>query len=303
LQGADCNDATPAILRTYPELNRWAIAEGVTALYRLWLLVRALDTDGRGVVSRHALVAAMEAHGLSRRHLHRIQQHPQLSVFLTIHPDKIEYRSLKAVCLALQVKPGRSVYVPASCVGSLETFRAHLYAAWIAAHDCLLISRERLSGLFQVSPETLRRWERTTGVVVTYNVVEVGPTDAAAATAHLPQDARLDGDRLDRVYTWEYQGHTYYQTVNRYAAPQLQRAATGNVKKVAKAVSVLPVADHGDGTKRRIFYDRQTTPARYQEQPGASLRDTERTITTPRGPSRLWRFQRFRPAARRSVLG
>ena len=249
VQGVDAVRLPIADLKSYTELNRFVIAEGLTGPYRFWLLCRSLDSDGRGIINPKTLRAAMAAVGLSSRILSRVRQLPQTRHFLTFHPDKIEYRSLEAVCTALGVVPGRSILIPVSCLSSMESFRAALYTAWIAGQDELHISREKLSGLFNVSPDTQRRWERLTGVDVTYNVIEVATSDQEAAEAHIPKDARLD-DRMDRSYTWEYQGNIYYRTVNQYQASGFARGRTGNTRKVAKAVrhSAIPVLDHGDGT-------------------------------------------------------
>lgn len=303
VQGVNKSYLPDANLRSYAELNRYVIAAGLTAPYRIWLLCRLLDGDGRGVVSLDALRTALHALGLGRRILPRLQQLPEHTIFLTFLADKVEYRSLESVCITLGVVPGRSVMLPAAVLRTMEDFRAHLYAAWIGGQDSLLISREKLEGLFNVSADTQRRWERLTAVLVTYNVVQVDPADENAAAAHIPRDARLSGDRLDRSYTWQYQGSTYYRTVNRYQAPQMQRGRVGNVRKVAKAVRrVKPVDDHGDGTRRRIFFDRRTTPAGRQHKPGASLRATGRRITTDRGSSNLWHFSRWRPVTRREAF-
>ncbi|MCB0105788.1 MAG: hypothetical protein KDE53_07760, partial [Caldilineaceae bacterium] len=251
-QGVNKSYLPDANLRTYTELNRYVIAAGLTAPYRIWLLCRSLDGDGRGVVSMDALRTAVQGLGLGRRILPRLRQLPEHHAFLTFYANKVEYRSLESVCTTLGVLPGRSVMLPAAALSGMEEFRAYLYAAWIGGQDSLLISREKLEGLFNVSADTQRRWERLTAVLVTYNVVQVDPADANAVAAHIPQDARLSGDRLDRRYTWQYQGSTYYRTVNRYQAPQMQRGRVGNVRKVAKAVRrVKPVDDHGDGTRRR----------------------------------------------------
>ncbi|MCB0085086.1 MAG: hypothetical protein KDE47_29300 [Caldilineaceae bacterium] len=302
-QGVDAICLPGVHLRTYTELNRHVIAAGLTAPYRIWLLCRSLDTDGSGVVSMDALRTAMEALGLGRRILPRLRERSDYSHFLTFHSHKVEYRSLESVCKALCVEPGRIVMIPAASLSGLESFHAQLYAAWIGGQDSLLISREKLEGLFNVSADSLRRWERLTGVLVTYNVVEVDSADEGLAAAHIPQDARLEGDRLGRSYHWEYQGGTYYRTVNRYQAPQIRRGRVGNVRKVAKAVRcVKPVEDHGDGTRRRIFFDRRTTPAGRQHKPGASLHATGRRITTDRGSSNLWQFSRWRPVTPREAF-
>ena len=291
-------------LRTYIDLNAHLIAAGLDGPYRLWLLARALDPDGRGVVHLAALLATMQRFGLNRLHLRRVKLHPKANLFFSVHPTKLAYRSLEAVCLALGVAPGRSIYIPAASIASTEAFRATLYAAWIAGHDHLPISRAKLAGLFKTSQDTLRRWEKLAGVEVTYNVVEVLPQDEQAAQPHIPQDARLAPfDRLDRRYTWTYKGKTYYRTVNRYAAPHLARARLGNVRKVTRSVHAAnPDGDHGVGTRQRVFFTARTTPAHYQEQPGASLRDQGQAIALPQGVSTLWRFHSWRPTARPAAL-
>lgn len=292
-----------ASLKTYIELNRICIAKGLTSPYRIWLLCRGLDPEGRGIVSLDLLRDAMESVGLSSRILLRVRRTSESKTFFAVYPTHVEYRSLEAVCRSLGTTPGQSVFIPSSSLSHLEEFRAALYTAWIAGHDQLMISRERISALFGISPDTQRRWERLTGVEVTFNVIEVAKQDYEAAEAHIPTDHRLDGDRLGRSYVWMYQGKYYYQSVNRYAVPHYQRGAVGNVRKVSRAVrALLPVENHGDGTGQRVFYTERTTPQRYQEKRGCSVRSKARVIDTPKSDASLWGFSQTRPVARQEVL-
>lgn len=294
--------AAEAHLRTYAELNRYCLAEGLDGIYRLWLLARALDADGRGVVGLQELLEAMQGFGLNRLHLRRVKLHLKARLFFSFHPSKLEYRSLEAVCLALGITPGRSIYIPSESIASTAVFRATLYAAWIAGHDALHISREKLGELFKISADTLRRWEKFAGIEVIYNIVEVAPQDERAAEKHLPRDRRLD-DRLDRCYTWAYKGNTYYRTVNGYNASHLERARLGNVRKITRRVHArLPDEDHGVGTSQRVFFTKRTTPGNYQEQPGASLRDQRIAVDLPQGTAALWRFHPWRPRKRKQAL-
>lgn len=294
--------ATLAHLRTYIELGRHVLAEKLDGMYRLWLLARALDRDGRGLVGLPDFLAAMSANGLNRSHLRRACKHPKSSAFFTLHANRIEYRSLEAVCLALGVMPGRSIYIPLASITGIETFRATLYAAWIAGHDALQISRDKLSELFQASADTQRRWEKLAGVTVAANIVEITPGEERAAAPHIPKDMRLD-DRLGRSYTWTYQGKTYYRTVNRYQASRLERAPLGNVRKVTRKLhAAKPDVDHGVGTRRRVFFTARTIPSNYQEMPGASIRDRRKTVDLPQGASSVWRFHPWRPTTRRIAL-
>ena len=300
----DCARADVAQLRTYIDLNAHVIAENLDGVYRLWLLARALDSDGRGVIGLEDLLKAMQCFDLNRLHLRRAKLHPKAYVFFSFHEAKIEYRSLEAVCLALCVIPGRSVYLPAECIASTEDFRANLYAAWIAGHDDLHISREKLSQRFNVSQDTLRRWEKLTGVEVTYNVVEVAAQDEQKAEPHIPRDYRLTPtDREDRCYTWTYKGKIYYRTVNRYQALFLERGRLGNVRKVTRRVHATKPDDNlGVGTRRRVFFTERTLPANYQEQPGISIRDKRIVVDLPQGVSSLWLFSPWRPVTRRQAL-
>src|SRR4051812_43284371 len=98
-----CDPTGVVHLRTYIELNARVIAQGLDGIYRLWLLARSLDQEGRGVVSAQALLFAMQRFGLNRLHLRRAKLHPKSTSFFSFHKSKIEYRSLEAVCLALGV--------------------------------------------------------------------------------------------------------------------------------------------------------------------------------------------------------
>jgi len=299
-----CAATAVAHLRTYIELNAHALAQGMDGVYRLWLLARSLDSEGRGIVSKDALLTAMHGFGLNRLHLRRAKLHPKSTAFFSFHKHKLEYRSLEAVCLALGVIPGRSINIPTQSIANTEAFRATLYAAWMAGHDDLHISREKLSKLFNISADTQRRWERLIGVDVAYNVVELAPQNEQTAEPYLPRDYRLSpSDREDRCYTWVYKGKTYYRTVNGYQARFLERARLGNVRKVTRRVhSALPDVDHGVGTRRRVFFSSRTTPDNYQEQPGASMRNQGRAVDLPQGVSALWSFHPWRPVTRKAAL-
>src|SRR5256885_4372911 len=76
-----CAPAAVAHLRTYIDLNAHVIAEGLDGIYRLWLLARSLDPDGRGVVDLDAFLATMQGFDLNRLHLRRGELGPQTTPF------------------------------------------------------------------------------------------------------------------------------------------------------------------------------------------------------------------------------
>lgn len=296
-------------IRGYAELGRECIRLGVAPVYRIWLLLRHLDRDGRGIVDRDHFLKFAALHGITRADL-RYAAAVQATVlgadtFFTVYPDRLEYRGLTAVCAALGVAPGQSVYIGTFTLGSIEKFRANTYASWFTGRGEVHISRERLRELFGVSDVTMRRWERTAGVDVTFNVVEVLDADQPAAQEHIPQDARLDHlDRLGRTYTFDWHGKTVYRTVNGYQSSYV-KAKTGRTRKAAREARVKGGEDSGAAARprRRVFYPRDRMPAGYQMTPGACIvRPDQAVIATKRGISALWTFSRLRPATRRAAL-
>ena len=299
-----------ATLKSYAELNRIIIQRRLSVPYRLWLLLRALDPQGCGVVSKDAVRASLAAYGLNWSHVRTARRHGRADLFFTFHGNHIEYRSLQSLCLSLEVEPGRPVNVPAAYMASLESFHAAMYAAWIAQgrDGERHISRARLSEYFGRDEETLRRWERAAGVIeVTGNVVEIEESDIEKPDAPIPGDTRPD-ERLDRRYIFEQEGRYYYRTVNTYKA-ESDRARTGNTRKIARQVRRSGVVSREDATGAplaRVFFFDQAMPKNWRERQGYSIRSDKRnggrqTLKTIRGTSQRWRLSELRPVPGNSI--
>ncbi len=300
-------------IRTYPDLSRTVIAGGLATVYRIWLILRSVDVGGSGIVGRDDFRAALLAAGLTPRHLITARRVDGSEGFFTVYPDRIEYRSLEYVSLAMMTAPGRSVMIPHIALGSMEDFNAHLYATFFVKADGAgrMVSRDRLSELFGVSHETQRRWERIAGVDVTANMGSCASEDLDRAVAIIPKDDRLDHlDRLGNSYTFERDGVIYWRTVNGYASG-LRAGAVGNSRKVGKRVRAGLGGDiPGAATvqSKRVFFTQKSMPKRAWFVPGHCYNTDGSTVNTrqrdhsPEGEFSVWSWSNMRPTTRKAAL-
>ena len=300
-------------IRTYPELSRAVIAGGLSTVYRVWLILRSVDVGGSGIVGRDDARAALVAAGLTPRHLITARRVDGSEGFFTVYGNRIEYRSLECVSLAMMTAPGRSVMIPHDALGSLENFNAHLYAAFFVKADGAgrMISRDRLSELFGVSAETQRRWERLAGVDVTANMGSCAAEDLDRAAAIIPKDGRLDHlDRLGNSYTFERDGVIYWRTVNGYTSV-LRAGAVGNSRKVGRRVRAGLGGDiPGAATVQssRVFFTPKSLPKRAWFVPGHCYKADGASVYTrqrphsPEGEFSVWSWSNLRPTTRKAAL-
>lgn len=292
-------------VKVYTELSQEAIRTGRAAALRVWMALRAIDQDGRGIVSRADLRAWQRAYSISEAEL-RYAETQGAGIFFILYPNRIEYRSQYLVCVALGVKPGRVHELRPADLRTIGRFKAACYAAWLSGDEPKQISRKNLARLWNHGEDTLRRWERQTGVAVVANVVEVTPEQLGTSTApgpawqHIPRDERPD--REGQVYTWtDRYGRTRYHTVNSYQA-FTTKAPRGMSRKVTRRLNTQrqkgAVSGGATDDVQRAFYDLRKEPSNYQLTPGACLLYTEQIVTTGRGVFAVWRFSQKRPVSR-----
>ena len=303
-------DITQSEIKIHPGLGRVVLLHDLGLVYRVWLVLRSADVNGSGVVGRETARQALQAHGLTARHLITARRQSGSEKWFTVFPNRIEYRSLESVCVDFGVEPGRPVVVDAGVVGNLQEFRAVVYAAWFVKVDGdeRTISRDTLTELFGVSHETQRRWERLAGIDVTANLGSCAVDELGKAQAIIPVDNRLDGlDRLGRSYIFERvtddgQVVLYWRTVNSYRA-DLALGRVGKSRKVTRRVRKGGQTT-GAATLRRIFVTKTNTPKKPFYTPGHTMRETDRTIytkprpTSPDGVFSVWAWSPWRPVTR-----
>ncbi len=196
----------PLEVRIDPELGRLAIGLSKVAEFRLWAIAR--HQFGRpGWTTRQELFETARTAGAlhSRRHFNRLLK-DGAGLFWGLSEDgRVWLRSYVKVSrqlasLAAHTGPAlvetnipgsRDVHLRVG--GSLGTFKAQLYAGWLAHREDPKIARETLARLFNCTPDTLRNWERELGatleIVTNYAQTALHPKDDDRIADYIPERA------------------------------------------------------------------------------------------------------------------
>ena len=248
-----------SLVKTYPELNRQALQGGQDRKLALWYLLRFLDKPGSGRVflDRLTKVVTGKRRLWSQANLERRLARGEgrfWKVIATRHGRQVRYKSLEAVCEALEVIPYRDpVGVPLRAFGRLAVTRAYLYAAWVGDRT---IGRETITNLTGLSEPTQRRYGKLAGVRQDKN------------TATRPY---REGDQIGpgRWVARDRQGCLLYNVrmVNTYTT-ELATFARGQLRKVRKSLQGTVKAVLIVGSGRLYFRDaRQATKSRNRGDP------------------------------------
>jgi len=268
-------------VKSYEGLNQEVLRRSEARQYRLWLLLRALDLEGKGWIDYKEAQKAFLALGLSRRSFRDVLRKGE-SLWWTRGPNRIFYASLEKVCFRLRVLPGRPVVIPLDSLRKLSTFKRILYASFFTRERT--ISRARLMELWGVSRTTLRRWERATGIRIQQNYARSSKPFSAG---------RSSGRRLI-VGSEEENGGPYWEVVldrKRYLAWQIPNsyiylgtefayAPYGLARKVRKRLT----PPEGGGGYLRLYFRRPRDAHRYLRRQGEGVYLFDRKV--PWG--RLW---------------
>jgi len=156
-----------------------------------------------------------------------------------------ELCSRKLHSIAQAIHPQTTLWLDLS--GTLETCSATLYLAWMQTRaEAVTMSRDFLSKVWHVEPNTLRRWEQDRSVDVQTNYAQYGGSDLTVVPAHAYPYRTTDGEIR---YTWRIP-NTY-----RVSVPH-QRGRTGQRRKCrheksrvmqVHALDELPLADGDEG--------------------------------------------------------
>lgn len=300
-------------VRVWPGLHPAILRAGASVPYRMWTLIRSLDTAGSGVIGRDHLLRSLHLEGITKAHL-RTAVAKQRAIFghdafftVDVEHNRITYRSLEAIAAMLHAAPGRSAYILRPGIRSMEQFNASIYATWLHAtgEAGRMISRAKLEEITGVSAQTLRRWEKAAGVEVTANVVELAEEDAEIAAEHITEDDRPHkAEAQPTGYIFRRGGRLYYRTVNQYAPQRIVTGNRGRAHKAAKAANRAAGGLSSDAAKKqdRIFFGPKHLSGRRQLVTGPSVHaqniaGRQPTIRIQHGTADLWSFSRMKPAA------
>lgn len=195
------------------EMGRLAVVLGQVPLFRAWAIAQGID-DGDGWIERDTLERLWRAErvGGSPRHLRRIIQHGVEHGYWTYDKEtkriyltgqvKLGKRLVQAALAAgyghiLETNlPGRK-RVSVDLAGSIQQVAANLYGAWLSSKDRdgsgVMISRDTLMLLWNVSTPTLRAWEKALGIARQFNYAQTDDPSLENVPAHAYLIARQDG--------------------------------------------------------------------------------------------------------------
>jgi len=272
------------VVKSYEGLNQEVLKRREVRAYRLWLLLRSLDSEGRGWVDFGKAQESFLRLGLSRRSFRDILRKGE-GFWWTRVRGRIFYSGLEKVCLRLRVLPGRPVLIPLP--KRLSEFRALLHASFFVKEKT--ISRRRLQELTGKSKTTLRRWEKLTGVKIQPNLGYSPKLLSKSSSSY-----RCIGYSEEGQPFWEVcldgKARLTWQISNSYVveSERLERAPWGLARKVQRRIKPLV---GGEGLWFRLYFRDPRSALRYQKKTGEAVYVWDgRTIPRPLG----WRIRSFR---------
>jgi hypothetical protein len=231
-------------LKVYPDLGAACLRERLDLPYRLWLLLRQEQPNGRGWLTEdHVFSLSCGSRRETKRWLRA-----GLGMFWHWYEDRLHLHGLEAVSEALGVPPEKhAAHVPMAEIESLQGFRAVIYAAWFVKP--VTISQAKLSEIFGRKPKTLQRWAKLTGLEIGHNLAWTPLADeedlqkkAASVKAKyywteqlkwIPGKPHKRGDKPDDIVgLFWIQPNTYRSPYQRAPKTRLQRHACQALSKL-----------------------------------------------------------------------
>jgi hypothetical protein len=255
---ASLRQAQGSLFTIHPSLALALLRQQQVATGRLWLLLRALDDEGRGWLERADIEAAFTnpdspSQFCTTRYLRQLlaageglfwqregsDARPELAERASLEPAerKVWLRSQAKVAAALGIGRlrGRAVELPvAILLGPIGDLRAHLYASFHSSRGegAGPISRESLRQLSGVSPRTQQSYDARAEVEVQPCLAMGGLATAGSTQSHAWQHGRAAFTFIDHQGKQGAAGSSYqaHRLPNRYIGPH--RRLTGKPKRL-----------------------------------------------------------------------
>lgn len=245
----------PDWVKLYPDIGLGMLRQEWAAPGRLWLALRYLDREGRGVLRIANIVDALTTstsplYLCGKRQLRNLLR-DGVGLFWIRDRDRVWLRSAAKVAGGLGVErlTGRPVALPLSALlDGIGTFRAHLYTAFYSGRtkettdgiQTMPVARDTLAGLSGVGRSSQRAYEARVGVAVQANFA-VGETSSKEGKE---KRAWQQGQALFEIKDYRGQqgkrGKTYlaWQLPNSYVG-QHQRRPKGRQKRINRELKDL----------------------------------------------------------------
>lgn len=277
-------EPAPDWVKLYPDIGLGMLRQEMAAPGRLWLLLRYLDREVRGVLRIDNLVDTLARpsaplHLCGKRQLRNLLRDGE-GIFWTRGQDCVWLYSAARVASGLGVArlTGRPVALPlAALLGGIGDFRAHLYTAFYSGRAretaygvrAMPLARDTLAGLSGVGRSSQRAYEARVGVAVQANfaVGEVSSKEGKEKRAWQQGQALFEikdyrgqqGKRGKTYLAWQlpnsYGGQHQrrpkgrQRRINRELKDLVTKGTPGNVGGTGETASL-----HGTGQPQKRYY-------------------------------------------------
>jgi hypothetical protein len=242
-------------VKLYPDIGMAMLRQGITAPGRLWLLLRHLDQEGRGVlrvvnITHQLTPKTSKLHLCGKRQLRNLIKEGE-GIFWTRNKEKLWLRSAAKVAHQLGVVrlTGSPVALPVTALlDGIGSFRAHLYAAFHSGRvkqsghgqQARPIARETLASISGVGASSQRTYEKQTGIQVRANIALGQGLSKENQEAGAWQKGGALFELRDYCGQQGKQGKTYlaWQLPNSYIGKQ-QHQPKGRQKRINRELNDL----------------------------------------------------------------
>lgn len=295
----------PKDIRTFTELNRYAIREGLAASLRVFYVCRQHNHDqtgGNGWMSKAEYMKLVtKGLRLSERQAHNIYNQGE-GIFWRDDPNRTGYILLVSVINVGNyfaekyglINLGYSVHIQGRRFRKLSTFKAYIFAAWFARDTWKtvnnkleptggkIISKRKLADLFGVSESTIKNWTRILSYKPKNRRATMTKTPVygyAKTLTNKDQAGNLDqtyipehiaeGKRKPNYFDIDQDGtkELFWQLPNKLAVPKLEGFRAWHNRKLGSFTKRTEAA------KRERLYHDQTPKVR-----GAKERAAQRSV-------------------------
>lgn len=268
----ESNAETAPTLRTYPSVNAAFLRQDSPVL-RLWYLLRHVDTQGRGIVTKADARGAFcdrqsTLYCMTAARLRQVLQAGEDTCW-NVQGDLIHMRSVARVAEAVGVDKlrGSNVAVPvADMLGGMRQVRAALWATIHAARRPSPIARETLADVFGLPSSTQRAYDAEAGTVREQNIAVI--PDSAAADHKYTRRRIVGGEDVLTAHM-----------PSTYKAA-LKQDKPGRKSKVNDKLNALvSVSPQKRGSGARRYFANEAAAARAARQGRWAYHATGRTLT------------------------
>lgn len=262
---------TAVTVKNYPFLGLAILKAKLTAVYRVWLVARHVDRDGRGWLETKELETAVTGGQFDLFNYRRFRQivGDGCGTFWQEANGRLWLAGVAQVAIALGCsRVDKPVELPLTAVtGSLKGFNASLYAAWDTRRKPAPVSRSTREDVTGVPERTQRHYCQVAGIRRVRNYSLASPTDEQGyayqhGTAVFSfRDHKGKNGRKGRSYTARELPTTQQ--------PSQERANVGRYQKINQKINLVIKASRVK--VERLFFENARQASKKASRGGESF--------------------------------